>query len=131
MTGGAQRLLTLHSVTFQRSGNAILKGISCAISKGEHWVILGPNGAGKSTLASIMTTNEWPTSGSVELLGTRPGEIDLRTVKRQIGFFQPAQYREAGVFHPDMTALDVVCTGSDAALAVYHDYENHIVERAR
>lgn len=98
--------------------------------EGEHWVILGPNGSGKSTLAAILCGMEWPTSGHVEILGAVPGYVDLRKIKERIGLFQPAQHDNVGVFHPEMSALDVVLTGFDASLAVYRDYPEEARERA-
>lgn len=49
-------------------------GISFAVEKGEAVAFLGPNGAGKTTTLKMLTGLLYPSSGSVEVLGTVPVE---------------------------------------------------------
>jgi len=49
-----------------------LKGVDLAIEEGEFYALMGPNGSGKTTLASIIASARSPTSGSVEIYGTKP-----------------------------------------------------------
>lgn len=47
----------------------VLKGVSFDIEKGDFVVIVGPSGCGKSTLLHILLGLEYPTEGSVTVLG--------------------------------------------------------------
>ncbi len=124
-------IFNLRGITYSRSNTLILDRVDFSMRRGEHWVILGPNGSGKSTLAAILCGMEWPTNGSVKIFDAVPGTVDLRIIKQRIGFFQPSLHDSVGVFHPEMSALEVVLTGFDASLAVYRDYPSEAWGRAR
>jgi ABC-2 type transport system ATP-binding protein len=63
-----------------------IDGLDLAIGNGVHG-LLGPNGAGKTTLVRALATVLRPAGGELALLG-QPinGRIDLRTLRRQIGY---------------------------------------------
>lgn len=46
-----------------------LTDINFEIDKGEFVVIMGPSGSGKTTLLNIISTNDGPTTGAVEIEG--------------------------------------------------------------
>ncbi|GIJ45114.1 ABC transporter ATP-binding protein [Virgisporangium aliadipatigenens] len=60
-------------------------GLDLAFGTGVHG-LLGPNGAGKTTLIRALATVLRPTGGSLELLGTSASTVDLRAVRRRIGY---------------------------------------------
>lgn len=98
--------LELHDVTFIRDGRPLLADIDLEVGSGEQWALIGPNGAGKSTLLNLCGAVTFPSRGWVRVLGHRLGEIDLRELRRSIGFVNPR--------HPlrsDLTVEDVVLTG--------------------
>lgn len=53
----------------------ILKGISLDLPEGKFTAIMGPSGAGKSTFLNIISGLEKPTSGFVEINGTKINEL--------------------------------------------------------
>lgn len=71
-------------------GADLLVGVDLRIGDGEHTVILGPNGAGKTTLLRLMAGYRHPTRGSATVLGQRLGTVDLRRLRRRIGFVSTA-----------------------------------------
>ena len=112
--------ITLRDITFQRQGRTILDGISLTVGDHERWVVLGPNGSGKTTLLRIMALYEHPTSGVVEVLGGRLGQVDVRQLRRRIGYASAAL---ADQLRPGLTAHEVVKTARYAALEPWwHHY---------
>jgi iron complex transport system ATP-binding protein len=124
-------LFDLQSLRFVRGGNEILAGVNWSIREGEHWILLGPNGSGKSTLVKILSGYQWPTSGSASLLGDPMGTMSLLEIRKRIALFEPALQEESAAFHPDLTALEVICTGYFGTLACYDDIPDELLERAR
>ncbi|CAN5321124.1 hypothetical protein BH23ACT9_BH23ACT9_28130 [soil metagenome] len=49
-------------------------------------MVLGPNGSGKSTILRLAATYEWPTTGTVEVLGQRLGGTVVADLRRRIGY---------------------------------------------
>ena len=68
-----------------------LENVNIDVERGEFLSIMGPSGCGKSTLLNIMGLLDVPTSGEIELCGTRidPGLSDQRLAEfrnRMLGF---------------------------------------------
>jgi iron complex transport system ATP-binding protein len=122
-------VVRLRNVAVRRAGRTILGPIDWAIGRGERWVVVGPNGSGKTTLVQVASTNLWPTTGLVEVLGATIGRVDARELRRRIG------YAGAGLesaFEPDLPALDIVVSARHAALATWwHDFTDDDRARAK
>jgi len=67
-----------------------LENVNLEVAKGEFLSIMGPSGCGKSTLLNIMGLLDTPTSGTIELAGTRvEGMADAQLAafrNRTLGF---------------------------------------------
>ena len=53
-----------------------LENVNLEVQKGEFLSIMGPSGCGKSTLLNIMGLLDTPTSGTIEINGTRTENMD-------------------------------------------------------
>ncbi|MPZ72902.1 MAG: ATP-binding cassette domain-containing protein [Nitriliruptorales bacterium] len=101
----------------------MLTGVDWRVGSGERWVVLGPNGAGKSTLLHIAATYRFPTRGQVFVLGHRLGKVDLRQLRRDIGYTSAELER---MVDDRMSVVDTVLTGSRAHLAIWREtYDDH------
>ncbi|MGC8491670.1 MAG: ABC transporter ATP-binding protein [Syntrophobacteraceae bacterium] len=94
----------------------ILDDISWQIRPGENWVVLGSNGSGKTTLLQILAGYLWPTSGEVTVLGERFGEVDLRVLRRKIGWV--GSFLQAQV-PPSQKPLEFIVSGKYATLGIF------------
>lgn len=83
--GAMTKVLSLEDVCLSRGAVQILDHVSWEVSEGQHWVMLGPNGAGKTTIARIAAARLFPSSGQVDILGERLGQVDLSGLRPRIG----------------------------------------------
>jgi iron complex transport system ATP-binding protein len=105
-TFASSPVLELRDVTYRRDGKEIIRGVSFTVNQGERWAMLGPNGAGKSTILGFCGAVTHPTSGSVHVLGSQLGRVELQALRRMIGHVNPR--------HPlrsPLTVRDIVLTG--------------------
>lgn len=92
----------------------VLDGVDLELAEGGSLAVQGPSGSGKSTLLGILAGLEQPTSGDVEISGTRLGGLNERELARfrarQQGFVFQA-------FHllQHFSALQNVAIGAEIA----------------
>jgi iron complex transport system ATP-binding protein len=128
--GGAERpaVVEVRGLTVRRGGRTILGPLDWTIRDGERWVVIGPNGSGKTTLLSVIALDLWPTSGTIDVLGARYGQVDSRVVRRRIGVSGSAV---EATFRGDLTPLTLVMTARHAATEPWwHEYTDQDRERA-
>ncbi len=103
-----------------REGRAILDDVDWTVGAGQRWVVLGPNGSGKTTLLQVAGARLWPTRGTVDVLGSRLGKVDLRTLRSRVSLVSGSVIRQ---LRPDLLAREVVVTGRTGALEPWwHTY---------
>ncbi|MGW7548308.1 ABC transporter ATP-binding protein [Streptomyces sp. NPDC054770] len=105
-------VLRADDVHVVRDGRPILQEVSLTVRAGEHWALLGANGAGKSTLLALLGALVHPTRGTVEVLGSRLGRVDLRELRTHVGHVDP-RHSPAG----PLRVRDVVLTGLTNSVA--------------
>ncbi|MGC9377897.1 ABC transporter ATP-binding protein [Streptomyces sp. MH13] len=122
-------VLRLQDVSVGRhtSDRLILDGIDWTVRPGEHWALLGANGAGKTTLLRLLGALMHPTTGTVDVLGSRLGRVDVRELRTHIGHVTSAQR-----VPQDLTAHAVVLTGhSGTVQPLWRTYDGGVRLRAR
>lgn len=112
------QVLQLEKVTVVRDGKTILGPIDWQVNEHERWVILGPNGAGKSTLFALCSSQIHPTTGSVHILGSKLGAVDVFELRPRIGFMGSTLINQ---FPEDEKVLDVVLTAAYAMLGRWQE----------
>ena len=124
----AGTVVNLENVSFRRGCCDILSDISWRIDAGRHWALLGANGSGKTTLLKIITGYEWPSSGTVSVLGEEFGRCDIRALRKTIGWVSTAIGTRLPV---NDTAVDIVASGLEASLGLYRDLIDDEIALAR
>jgi iron complex transport system ATP-binding protein len=120
-------MIRLHRLTWRRGDRLILDGVDLHIRQGEQWVLLGRNGCGKTTVLEMICGYLFPTTGTVEVLGHRYGTVDLREVRKQIGYISPALMEKFTLRDP---VWEIVAGGLNAWLRVYERLDDEVRERA-
>ena len=69
----AEALVEVTGLTKRYRETVAVDGLDLTVRRGEVYGFLGPNGAGKTTTLRILTGLIAPTSGTVRVLGGRPG----------------------------------------------------------
>ena len=113
--------INLRGVTVMKAGKQLVSGIDWSVGFGERWVLFGPNGAGKTTLLQVISTYQFPTSGTATILGERMGRTDVRRLRPRIGYVGPAP---SSLVRRYLPCRDVVMTGLHAAFVDtrWHSY---------
>jgi len=114
--------------TMVRGGVEILHDVLWTLERGSHWALLGPNGSGKTSLVRILAGYEWPSRGSVEVLGATFGRTDLRELRKRMGF---ASASFGDLFPRGGDAISVVLSGFDASIGLWREMTPDEVARAR
>ena len=80
----SNELVSLQGIHKSFSGVEVLHGVDLTLGAGEVLALLGENGAGKSTLVKILAGDIEPTSGSIDIQGSKLAKLDVYQA-RQLG----------------------------------------------
>ncbi|MDR2352834.1 MAG: ATP-binding cassette domain-containing protein [Deltaproteobacteria bacterium] len=117
----------LKNVELRRKDTFLLQNLNWEVRPRENWTILGPNGAGKTLLLRVVTGYIWPTQGQVTVLGHLLGRVDLRELRKKIGWVSSAV---ADLMPGHTSLLDTILSGPLASLGLYEDPTPILKERA-
>ena len=87
-----ERVIEVEDLVSFYGPRQILRGVSVEVVEGEIMVIMGGSGSGKSTLLRHLMALEWPTSGTVRLLGRDLAALSAREMfelRKKIGVAFP------------------------------------------
>jgi iron complex transport system ATP-binding protein len=114
--------VTLDGVSVKYDETTVLGPLDLTVHPHERWIVLGPNGSGKTSLVKILSLYRFPTTGTVEVLGERWGQTDVRELRRRIGLASSSLRDQ---FRNDITGLEIVMTARHAALETWwHSYDD-------
>lgn len=111
-------VIEVHNLTKRYKKQLALDHVSLSIEKDTIYGLLGRNGAGKTTLMSILTAQNFPTSGDVRVFGENPYE-NARVLSR-ICFV-----RESQKYPDDATAVHAF----KAARLFFRNWDQEFAER--
>ena len=123
-----RRMITLNSVSLQRSGKILLENSSATIHRGQHAGLVGANGCGKSSLLALLMGELQPDQGDVSIDPGRgiahmaqeikalerkaveyvlDGDEQLRFIEQQINEAEAAgQHEKLAEFHEQLLQAD-------------------------
>ncbi|WP_256757649.1 ABC transporter ATP-binding protein [Cohnella sp. WQ 127256] len=120
-------IINVENVSWLREKSKILNNVSWKVHSGEHWCIVGLNGSGKTTLLNMINGYIWPTIGEVTVLGEKFGEIDLRELRKSIGWVSSSLQQR---LYGSETALNTVLSGKFATIGLYDNTGQEDLEKA-
>jgi iron complex transport system ATP-binding protein len=121
-------VIDLHVARYARDGRAILEDVRWRVEAGQHWAVLGANGSGKTSLLNIVAGFEWPSEGSVSVLGERYGACDMPAMKRRVGLVSASLSRRVPAHQ---RALEVATSGLTAMIGNWKVWTEDELARGR
>lgn len=119
--------IEMNNVSWYRDGKAVLEGIDWKVGEGEHWALFGLNGSGKTTLLNLLCGYIWPTNGEIHVLGHKFGEVDLRELRKSIGWVSSSLQAR---IHGSDKAQNLVVSGKYASIGLYDKPSDEDFDRA-
>jgi ABC-type bacteriocin/lantibiotic exporter with double-glycine peptidase domain len=119
--------IKLKNVSFGYGPRAplVVRDVSVNIQAGQFVALVGPSGAGKSSLASLLLGLHKPSSGAIMFDGVNLEEIDLRSLRRQLGVVTQTHELFGGTIRENIALSDPSLPFEDveraAKLAQIHD----------
>jgi ATP-binding cassette subfamily B protein len=84
----------------------VLDGVSLDVRAGQFVALVGPSGAGKSTLGNLLVGLDEPSSGTVRFDGEDLKHLELRSVRRQVGYVNQKTFLLRGTVRENITLFD-------------------------
>lgn len=84
------------SFRYEENSEKVLSHVSLHVEAGEYVALVGSSGAGKSTLCSLIPRFYDVTGGAVRIDGTDIRQLELKSLRSQIGIVQQDVYLFAG-----------------------------------
>ncbi|WP_284645127.1 ABC transporter ATP-binding protein [Paenibacillus silviterrae] len=122
-----KEVIRLEQVSYRREQKEILGNINWTVNKGEHWAVLGLNGSGKTTILNMINGYLWPTQGQVSVLGELYGTVDLREMRKQIGWVSSSLQEK--LYTNDKTQ-NIVISGKHASIGLYEKTSEEEMDKA-
>jgi molybdate transport system ATP-binding protein len=106
-------LIELQAVDVALAGTTVLRGVTWALQRGEHWMIRGANGSGKSTFLRLLRGEVWPAPKHGERIYRLDGSTQMTAieVRHHIALVAPESQERYLQQEWRMTARDVIHTG--------------------
>ncbi|WP_138495880.1 ABC transporter ATP-binding protein [Paenibacillus pinistramenti] len=121
-------IIELNHVSWRRDGKTVLDDVNWSVQEGENWAVFGLNGSGKTTILNMLCGYLWPTEGEIRILGHKLGEVDVRELRRSIGWVSSSL--EEKVYGSEK-AQDLVVSGKYASFGLYEKTSEDDYEKAR
>ena len=120
-------IIDIEDVHWKRDNKVILQQIDWTVRKGEHWTVFGLNGSGKTTLLNMITGYIWPTTGRISVLGHQYGTVDLRELRKRIGWVSSSLQERV---HGYEKSQHVVISGLHASIGLYEKPDEAAEQKA-
>lgn len=120
-------MIDLSHVNFIREERTILDDVNLKMHQGENWMILGKNGSGKTTLLEMINGYTFPSSGHVTVLDQLYGTVDVREMRKSIGYISQTLFEKLSLTDP---VWEVVATGEYSYLRFYEEIPQEVIDKA-
>ncbi|ANE47855.1 molybdenum ABC transporter ATP-binding protein [Paenibacillus swuensis] len=120
-------MIDLNHVSLRREETQILDDVTLTVRKDEHWVLLGRNGSGKTSILEMINGYVFPSSGTVKVLHSIYGKVDVREIRRKIGYISQSLMDKLALSDP---VWEVVATGEFGYLRFYEQIPEDLKEKA-
>lgn len=120
-------IFEMNNISWVRDGKKVLTNVNWKMNQGENWALFGLNGSGKTTLLNMLNGYIWPTTGEISVFGHKFGQIDLRELRKSIGWVS-SSFQEK--LHRSQKSQELVVSGKYATIGLYQSPTEEDYERA-
>ena len=121
--------LELDGVVFAYGDESVIHGISIDIPEGGCIALVGESGGGKSTTAKLIARFYDPGDGAVRIDGTDLRDVQLRSVRRQLGVVLQDPFLFSGTIADNIRFAKPEATDEEVAAAAHAIGVDRITER--
>ena len=124
--------LTFEDVRFKHlsAGTLALDGISFEAKLGETVAFVGPSGSGKTTLVKLLVGLYPPLTGQIRYNGIPGTEVDLDSLREQIGFVTQDTQLFAGTIRENLRFVAPNATDEECLTALHQAAADALLSRA-
>lgn len=125
-----RRSVEFEQVWFTYDGREpVLRGVDLSVRHGERLAIVGPNGCGKSTLLSLLARFWDVQSGSIRIDGEDLRDVQVRTLRRQIGLVSQETILFEGTIADNIAYGKPFATRAEIEEAAKRSYAHQFIAR--
>jgi len=121
--------LELDDVVFAYGDEPVIHGISIEVAEGGCIALVGESGGGKSTTAKLIARFYDPRDGAVRIDGTDLRDVQLRSVRRQLGVVLQDPFLFSGTIADNIRFARPDATDDEVAAAAHAIGVDRITER--
>ncbi len=109
------------------SGEAVIRGVSFSVRRGETVAIVGPSGSGKSTLMKLLMGLYTPSEGTISVYGREAEQLDVESWRQNFSFIPQDSFLYSNTVQANLAYGRPECTVAEIEQAAERAGCSHFI----